>query len=54
MCLTFLDGQILILDARGMTTRDISATIQEMSGVEVPPTIVSQVTEGVYEQVITW
>jgi transposase-like protein len=34
-----------------MITRDISAAIQEMSGAEVSPTIVSQVTEGVYEQV---
>ena len=52
--LTLLDEQILSLYARGMTTRDISATIQEMYGAEVSPTIVSQVTEGVYEQVITW
>ena len=52
--LTLLDEQILSLYARGMTTRDISATIQEMYGAEVSPTIVSQVTEAVYEQVITW
>ena len=52
--LTLLDEQILSLYARGMTTRDISVTIQEMYGAEVSPTIVSQVTEGVYEQVITW
>ena len=52
--LTLLDEQILSLYARGMTTRDISAAIQEMYGAEVSPTIVSQVTEAVYEQVITW
>ena len=49
-----LDEQILTLYVRGMTTRDISTAIQEMYGAEVSPATVSQVTEGVYEQVITW
>ena len=31
-----------------------AAAIQEMYEAEVSPTIILQVTEGVYEQVITW
>ena len=37
-----------------MITRDISAAIQEMSGAEVSPTIVSQVTEGEKECLDMW
>jgi len=47
---TRLDGfdeKILALYARGMTTRDIQAQLQELSGVEVSPALISNVTEAV-------
>jgi transposase-like protein len=38
----------------GMTTRDIQAHFQEVYGVEVSPTFVSQVTNSVMEEVTAW
>ena len=35
------DDKILALYARGMTTRDIQAQLQELYGVEVSPTLIS-------------
>lgn len=49
-----LDSKILSLYAKGMTTRDISDTFQEMYDVEVSHTLISKVTEGVMEEVIAW
>ncbi len=43
-----------ILYARGMTTRDITAQLQELYGVEVSPTFISNVTEEVMEEVRQW
>ena len=40
--------------ARGMTTRDIQAQLQELYGVEVSPTLISNVTEAVMEEVRQW
>ena len=40
--------------ARGMTTRDIQAHLEEIYGVEVSPTLVSQVTQAVTEEIILW
>jgi putative transposase len=40
--------------ARGMTTRDIEAHLPEIYGVEVSPTLVSQVTDAVQEEVRIW
>jgi len=45
------DEKILALYARGMTTRDIQAQLQELYGVEVSPTLISNVTEAVMEEV---
>ncbi len=52
--ITGMDEQILCLYAKGMTTRDITATFQEMYGVEVSAGLVSQVTNAVMEQVVEW
>ena len=41
------DDKILSLYARGMTTRDIQAQLQELYGVEVSHTLISNVTEAV-------
>lgn len=40
--------------ARGMTTRDMQAQLQELYGVEVSPTLISNVTEAVMEEVRQW
>ena len=49
-----IDQKILACYAKGMTTRDIADTFQEMFGVEVSSTLVSQVTEAVWEQVVAF
>jgi putative transposase len=48
------DDKILSMYARGMTTRDIQSHLQEMYGIEVSPTLVSEVTDAVSEEVKTW
>lgn len=48
------DEKILSLYARGMTTRDIQAQLQELYGVEVSPTLISNVTEAVLDEVRQW
>lgn len=52
--LTRLDGQILALYAKGMTTRDIADTFEEMYGAEISHGLVAKVTEAVWETVQTW
>ena len=49
-----LDSKILALYAKGMTTRDITATFKEMYDVDVSPTLISKITEGVMEEVVAW
>src|SRR5215469_9071118 len=46
--------KILALYARGMTTRDIQAQLQEFYGVEISPTLISNVTEAVMDEVRQW
>ena len=48
------DDKILSMYARGMTTRDIQGHLEEMYGVEVSPTLISNVTDGVLEEVKNW
>lgn len=49
-----MDSQILSLYAKGMTTREIVATFKEMYDADVPPTLISKVTDAVKEQVTEW
>ena len=49
-----LDTKILTLYAKGMTTRDITDTFKEMYDVDVSPTLISKITDGVMDEVITW
>lgn len=49
-----LDHQILALYAKGMTTRDIADTLQELYGTEVSAALVAKVTEAVWETVHAW
>jgi putative transposase len=52
--LTGLDDKVLSLYARGMTTRDIQSHLEEMYGVEVSPSLISEVTDAVMDEVRTW
>jgi putative transposase len=48
------DEKVIALYARGMTTREIQGHLQELYGVEISPTLVSNVTDAVLEEVQTW
>ena len=48
------DDKIISLYSRGMTTRDIQTQLQELYGVEVSPTLISNVTNEVIDEVKTW
>ena len=49
-----LDDKILALYSKGMTTRDIESAMQELYGVNVPHTLISQITDSVLEEVEAW
>jgi len=51
---TGFDDKILSLYARGMTTREIQGHLEEMYQVEVSPSLISEVTDGVIEQARAW
>ena len=51
---TGFDDKIIALYARGMTIRDIQAHLEEIYGVDISPTLVSQVTKAVTEDVEEW
>lgn len=48
------DDKVLSLYARGMSTRDIQGQLEELYGVEVSPTLISNVTDAVMEDVRAW
>jgi putative transposase len=48
------DEKIIAMYARGMSTRDIQAHIEEIYGIEVSPALVSAVTDAVLEEVQAW
>ena len=49
-----LDEKILALYARGMSTRDISAQLEELYGAKVSASLISEVTDSVLEEVKAW
>ena len=49
-----LDEKILALYARGMSTRDISAQLEELYGAKVSASFISEVTDSVLEEVKAW
>ncbi|HEX3587561.1 MAG TPA: IS256 family transposase [Candidatus Angelobacter sp.] len=51
---TGFDDQIISMYARGMSTREIQGHIEEIYGVEVSPTLISNVTDEVLEEVRAW
>ena len=48
------DEKVIALYARGMTTREIQGHLQELYGVEVSPSLISNVTDAVLDEVRTW
>jgi putative transposase len=48
------DEKILALYAKGMTTRDIQEIVEELYGVEVSPTLISEITADLDEEVTAW
>ena len=52
--LSGFDEKILMLYAKGMTTRDIQDVVKELYGVEVSPTLVSEITADLDAEVTAW
>lgn len=48
------DDKVLALYARGLSTREIQAQLEELYGAEVSPTLISNVTASVHEEVKAW
>ena len=48
------DEKILAMYAKGMTTRDIQELVQELYGVEVSPTLISEITDDLDKEVTAW
>lgn len=49
-----VDEIILSLYARGLTTRDIQAHLEEVYGVSVSPALISNITDVVQDEIIAW
>lgn len=52
--LPLMDAKIIYLYSKGLSTREISETLEELYDTEVSPTLISRVTDAVLEQVIEW
>lgn len=52
--LSDFDEKVIALYARGLTTREIQAHLEEIYGVEVSPALVSAVTSEVTQEVRAW
>ena len=48
------DEKILALYAKGMTTRDIQEVVKELYGVDVSPTLISEITADLDAEVTAW
>ena len=48
------DEKILTLYAKGMTTRDIQDIVRQLYGVEVSPTLISEITADLDAEVTAW
>jgi putative transposase len=51
---TGFDDKIISMYALGMTTRDIQRHLEEIYGVDVSPSLISQVTDAIIEEVTLW
>lgn len=52
--LTNMDDKILFLYAKGMSTRDICATIKELYDADISASLVSKITDRVMDEVLQW
>jgi putative transposase len=52
--LTGFDEKILALYAKGLTTRDIQDIVKELYGVDVSPTLISEITADLDTEVTQW
>jgi len=52
--LSGFDEKILALYAKGMTTRDIQEIVHELYGVEISPTLISEITADLDAEVKAW
>ena len=48
------DDKVLALYARGLSTREIQDHLEELYDVEVSPTLISNITDAVLDEVRTW
>ena len=48
------DDKVIALYSRGLSTRDIQGQLEELYGAEVSPTLISNVTNAVMEDVRAW
>ena len=51
---TGFDDKIISLYARGMTVREIQQHLSEMYGTEISPTLISNVTDAIMDEVKQW
>jgi len=49
-----LDEKVIALYARGSSTRDIQDFLEELYGIEISPTLISEITDSVKEDMVTW
>jgi putative transposase len=52
--LSGFDEKIMALYAKGMTTRDIQEIVRQLYGVDVSPSLISEITEDLNQEVIAW
>ena len=48
------DDKVISMYARGMTTREIAAHVEELYGLSVSRELISKVTDAVHEEVREW
>ena len=51
---TGFNDKIISMYARGMTTRDIQRHLEEIYGAGVSPSLISQVTDSISEEIMLW
>ena len=49
-----LDGKIISMYARGLTTRDIQGHLEDLYGIDVSAGLISNITDSVVEEVTAW
>ncbi len=49
-----IEGQILSMYAKGMSTRDIQSHLHEIYGIDASPTLISQITDRVHPLIQEW